>query len=98
MAFQCGVQIDQKIENCTPRTTKRTHKSIWNQFSAFYEEKRYVLNETTSVENLANILKDYAFNMKKVDETDSKKGVIKTMWNITAKQLQQLYFYNYNSI
>lgn len=92
------VEIDQEIENCTPRTTKRTHISIWNQFSAFYEEKGYVLNETTSVENLANILKDYAFNMKKVDGTDYKEGVIKTMWNITAKQLQQLYFDNYNIV
>ncbi|KAJ3661198.1 hypothetical protein Zmor_005606 [Zophobas morio] len=39
------------------------------------------LMETLPTEKLAFILKDWGYNMKKVDGNDYKEAVIKTMWN-----------------
>lgn len=43
-----------------------------------------------SVVQLANILEDFAFNMKKKIFEDYKESVVKVIWNSTAKQLQEI--------
>jgi len=37
-------------------------------------------------------MKSLAFNMKKINGEDHKEGVVKLMWNGTAKILQEKYF------
>ena len=44
----------------------------------------YILTSSTSKKELANTLKDWAFNMRKIDGSDYKE-VVKAMWNISAK-------------
>ncbi|KAJ3651303.1 hypothetical protein Zmor_017353 [Zophobas morio] len=85
-------EIDDSITNITPLNTKNSRNSIWRQFEKFCGERKYVFDGNTSTEKLAFILKDWGYNMKKVDGNDYKEAVIKTMWNVTAKQLQELYF------
>ncbi|KAJ3646224.1 hypothetical protein Zmor_023819 [Zophobas morio] len=85
-------EIDDSITNITPLNTKNSRNSIWRQFEKFCGERKYVFDGNTSTEKLAVILKDWGYNMKKVDGNDYKEAVIKTMWNVTAKQLQELYF------
>lgn len=66
--------------------------------SLLHFARKDCFNETATLQHLNNILKDYTFNIKKVDGNDYKKEVITTMWNITAKKLQQFYFENYNIV
>lgn len=91
-----GLEISEAIESLTPTNTVKTHKCIWKQFLAFCEERKYDFLEQTSNEHLAGILKDWAFNMKRADGTDYKEGVVKTIWNISAKLLQKKYFEDFN--
>jgi DNA polymerase III alpha subunit (gram-positive type) len=85
--------IDQAVEEATPSNTIRTKRSIFKQFEIFCKEKNYELLQTTSQEQIALILKDWAYNMKKTDGSEYKETCVKTMWNITAKMLQEK-FYN----
>jgi hypothetical protein len=62
--------------------------SIWRQFTLFCVEKQYELVEETSTEELASILCDWAFNMKKNNGEDYKDSAVKTIWNTSAKTLQ----------
>ncbi|KAJ3666470.1 hypothetical protein Zmor_001911 [Zophobas morio] len=50
----------------------------------------------TSNDELGNILKDWAFTMKRKDGSDYKEGVVKCIWNVSAKLLQEQYFKNHN--
>lgn len=88
--------INQQINKSTPANTKKKHDSIWTQFQLFCQQKDYILNGEITIETLAKIMTDYAFNMKKQDCTEYKEGVVKTMWNITAKNLQKIYYNDYN--
>lgn len=84
--------ISKKIKQNVPANTEKSKKSIWAQFTGFCTEKKYVLDATTSDETLADILKDWAFNMKRNNGEDYKEAVVKTMWNQTAKLLKDKYF------
>lgn len=85
-------EIDKKIEDNVPGNTVKTQATIWRQFTQFCEEKKYKLESTTTEDELINIMKDWGFNMKKQNGGDYKEAVVKTMWNVTAKLLQQKYF------
>lgn len=85
-------EIAINVENCIPKNTANSKSSIWAQFELFTEERKYQLLQTTPVEELANILEDYGFNMKRLNGEDYKESVIKTMWNVTAKMLQEKYY------
>ncbi|KAF2904661.1 hypothetical protein ILUMI_01516 [Ignelater luminosus] len=61
----------------------------------FCKEKKYVLEELTSKEELAIVIKDWAFNMKRKDGEDYQESV-KIMYNSTAKQLQEMYYQKFN--
>lgn len=54
----------------------------------------YKLDAENSNETLLNalILKDRAFHMRKIDNSNYKQGIIKTLWNITTKLVQEKYF------
>lgn len=85
-------RVDNEILNNIPFNTVKTHKSIWNQFMLFCQEKEYEFDAHTPVEHIALILKDWAYNMRKKDGDDYKENVVKTIWNITAKKIQEMYF------
>ena len=62
-----------------PLNTTKTENYIWKQFQEFCEQRNYELTGWTSNDELGNILKDWAFNMKRKDGSDYKEGVVKTM-------------------
>lgn len=84
----CG-EIDQEIENATPENTTKTHNYVWKQFTVFCEHRNYKLSADISNEKVADILKDWAFNMKRADGKEYKESTVKTIWNISAKLLQK---------
>lgn len=88
--------IDKIIENSKPTNTVKTESFVSRQFEKFCDDRSYQLTENTSNEELCNILKDWAINMRKADGTDYKEGVVKTIWNLTAKRVQQKYFKEFN--
>jgi len=88
-------KIDLEVKNSVPLNTKKTHHSIWQQFLEFCKERGYRLEKETGLENLAGILKDWGYNMRRKDSEEYKEGVVKTMWNIVAKKLQEIYYNEY---
>lgn len=90
--------IDESIQNTEPHNTVKTKKYVWKQFLTFCSERNYVLNESISTEMIASILKDWAFNMRKCNGENYKENVVKTMWNITAKQVQEKYMKEFNRV
>lgn len=90
------IEINKNIEKSLPQNTKKSHDSVWRQFTQFCEEKNMVLTQSTSAEQINFILKSWAYNMKKQDGTEYKEMVIKNMWNITAKMIQEMYFNKWN--
>lgn len=92
----CESEIIREIEKSTPENTKKSHSSIWNQFSEFCKQRNFDLETEQSVENVAGILMDWGFNMKKQNGEDYKEYVVKTMWNTTAKMLQTMYYEKFN--
>ncbi|KAF2890119.1 hypothetical protein ILUMI_16054 [Ignelater luminosus] len=53
---------------------------------AIKQKERYVLEESTSKEESAIALKDWAFNMKRKDGENYKESVDKIMWNCSFKK------------
>ena len=90
--------IEIAIENSTPLNTKKTRMSVSKQFNSFCADRQYELSENTSIEDLAKIMEDWGYNMKKQNGENYKEIVIKSMWNITAKMLQQKYNSEYNIV
>lgn len=86
-----AADIDKRIEDLTPINTKRSQTSIWKQLNEFCAEKSYSLEQTTMSEELVLILKDWASNMRKKDGSIYKETVVKTMWNVAAKLIQEKY-------
>lgn len=41
-------------------------------------------------------MEDFAFNRKRWDGGDYKENIVKVMWNLSAKQLQEIYFDNFH--
>lgn len=91
-------EIDDLIDKSVPENTVKTQKSVWNQFLLFCKEKQYHLLEETTAEQINKILKDWAVNMKKVNGEEYKEGVVKTMFNIVAKIIQEMYYKKYSRV
>lgn len=91
-------EIEKAINNNVPRNTVNSTTSVWRQFTLFCVEKKYELVEETSTEELASILCDWAFNMKKNNGEDYKESAVKTIWNTSAKMLQEKYFKDYKRV
>lgn len=90
------IEITNKIEENIPKNTKKAKKYAWGQFMDFCKQRNYTLEEGTTRIQLCNMLRDYAYNMKKKDGTEYKENVIKFNWNVTAKMLQEKFFKDYN--
>ncbi|CAH0560364.1 unnamed protein product [Brassicogethes aeneus] len=89
--------IRQEIKQLTPANTRKSKSSVWKQFTNFCAEKSYDFDRADiHVEELALILEDYGFSMRKKNSEDYKESVIKVLWNSTAKQLQEYFFERYN--
>lgn len=88
-------EIDQAIKGTTPENTVRSKAYVWKQFREFCVERGYQFDAMTPIEIIAAALKDWAYNMKKVDGSDYKEMVIKVLWNSTAKQLEESYYRDY---
>lgn len=89
-------QIEEVARDSEPKNTRKSKQYIWRQFMYFTEERNYVLNETTSISELANVLEDWAFNMRKQNGQEYKEYTIKTIWNVTAKMLMEKYYQDFN--
>lgn len=88
--------IQKKVIESKPKNTILNHQYIWRQFMDFINERNYSLNENTSIPTLANILTDWAYNMKKKDGEDYKDFTVKTIWNVTSKLLMEKYQDDFN--
>lgn len=88
--------IKENIINSVPINTKNNKSCIWRQFMTFCESRNYVLERGTTVCKISNILLDWAYNMRKINGENYKEYVVKTMWNSTAKMLQEKYFQEFN--
>lgn len=65
--------IKKEIQHLMPDNTKKSKISIWKQFLEFCNEKSYNIQEKLPVEELASILEDYSFNMRKKIQRSTKK-------------------------
>lgn len=90
------LSIEENVKNSVPKNTVNNKKYVWRQFMLFCEERKYVFNEETQTAKLADILQDWAFNMKKQNGENYKDYTVKTMWNLTAKMLQEKYYNEYH--
>lgn len=91
-------EINQEVKNSVPSNTVKTHNSIWKQFMSFCSEKKYVIDKNTTVSTLNLILKNWAWNMRKVNGVEYKEHCVKRMWNIVATKLQETFFVDYNTV
>ncbi len=57
-------EIDIEIENLTPENTTKLHNYVWKQFTVFCEHRNYKFQSDMSNEEVADIMKDWAFNMQ----------------------------------
>lgn len=85
-------EIEQSVESSISCNTKRSQNSVWLQFQRFCQERKFNLEEPAEISQLNLIMKDYGHNMKKLDGSDYKESVVKTIWNTTAKLLTEKYF------
>lgn len=88
--------IQTAVEQTTPINTKKSKNTIWKQFSEFCLERNYELTASTELKQIATILEDWAYNMRKKNGENYKESVVKTLWNGTAKLIQEKYFKDYN--
>lgn len=79
-----------------PFNTIKSRSSIWTAFRKFCQQRKYTWNENTSTEEVSKILADYALNMRRIDGSDYKANVVKTIWNTTARMLQDMFYDQYN--
>ncbi|KAJ9579511.1 hypothetical protein L9F63_004830 [Diploptera punctata] len=87
--------IDEIIQQSTPQNTQSNRKCIWSQFERFCQQRNYVLTSQTPTKDIANILKDWGVNMRKINGEEYKEYTLKTMWNVTAKMIQEKYYTEY---
>lgn len=89
-------EIKSAVEKVIPTNTIKTRSSIWNQFLDFCKERNYEFVSTTTINDIATILEDWAFNMKRKNGEDYKETCVKSIWNTTAKMVQEKYFNDFN--
>ena len=78
--------------NNVPKNTTKSGNYIWKQFREFCSLRNYKFDRESTIEQLALILKDWGSNMRKLDGTDYKEGVTKTIWNTTEALLQEKFY------
>jgi hypothetical protein len=85
-------EIDENVTRSVPKNMENSKNSVWRQFMSFLRRKKYTFNQETPVSELAFILKNWAFNLKKQNGEEYKADTVrvKVVWNVTAKLL--MYF------
>lgn len=94
--IQSITEIKKAVSENIPPNTRISKTSIWRQFSQFLLIRDYKLEKHTPAEELAKIMEDYAYNMKKLNGEDYKESSIKSIWNTTAQMLQEKYYQEFN--
>lgn len=61
---------NQKFDEIIPSNTKKNQNLTYRQFLTFCEKRNYTLDAENSNKRLAFILKNWAFNMRKIDGSD----------------------------
>ncbi|KAJ3647692.1 hypothetical protein Zmor_019556 [Zophobas morio] len=89
-------EIRNAVKESQCRNTARTQDSIWKQFTEFCEIGKFPLNKAVGMNEVASILEDYAFNANRKDGCEYEEATLKTIWNTTARVVQQLYFKKVN--
>lgn len=97
-AASTSSEIDKEISENKPKNTVKSHKYVWKQFMDFCNERNYSFDKNSTDDHLANLLKDWAYNMRKIDGSVYKESTVKTIWNNTAKLLQNKYYSEYQRI
>ncbi|CAH1112248.1 unnamed protein product [Psylliodes chrysocephalus] len=69
--------IEKAVKSLVPTNTVRSKNSIWAQFTQFCTVRKYTLDAHTSEGELNNILKDWAWNMKKTNGEEYKEYTLK---------------------
>lgn len=91
-----GTQSEEKIRKevdiLIPPNTKKSKATIWKQFLEFCEEKNYRIAAGTSVEEIAEILEDWGFNMKKKNSEDYKESVVKVKDHYDMKYFLKFFY------
>lgn len=87
--------IDVNIEKTIPPNTKKSRSFVWKQFIEFCVVRNNKLERETSVHEIAKVLKDWGYNMRKNNGDEYKESTIKVMWNLTAKMVMEEYFEKY---
>lgn len=82
-------EIYTSITNSTPVNTVKNKNFVWRQFVTFCEKRSFTLERNTTVNEIAKILTDWAFNMRKQNGDEYKEHTIKTIWNVTAKMTME---------
>lgn len=90
--------IENAINANKPVNTTRSEQYIWTQFMEFCKIRQYCLESNTTEDALANMLQDWAYNMRKKDGSEYKENVVKLLWNVTANLLQKKYFAEHNRV
>lgn len=67
-------EISQNIDKSEALNTKRSKAYVWSQFMSFCELRNYTFDAETPDPQLACILTDWAYNMRKTDGEDYKEG------------------------
>lgn len=75
-------EIKDAVAKSTSTNIVKSQKSVWGQFMFFCCDRNYKLCAETSVNELGMIMRDWAYNMKRVNGEDYKESVIKTFWNV----------------
>lgn len=94
--IQSITEIKKAVSENIPPNTHISKTSIWRQFSQFLLKRDYKLEKHAPAEELAKIMEDYAYNMKKLNGEDYKESSIKSIWNTTAQMLQEKYYQEFN--
>lgn len=64
------IYTEKVVENLTPLNTRKYHYSIRKQFTLVCKERSFHVNKQHLVEDIARILMDCRFNMKKFNGKD----------------------------
>ena len=62
---------------------------MWNQFLEFCAERNYKIDGSVSDEEIASILQDWGYNMRRKNGENYKQTVVKMIWNVAATMIKE---------
>jgi hypothetical protein len=87
-------QIEERLANRMPKNTRNAKDSAWRQFQRFLDlDSSLIFNGNLSTsEEINELLKKFAFNMKTITGEEYKDESLKSVWNSVAKQIMDIVF------